>query len=69
MCSHQEGLAEDSTLEELSLHDVPSDDDGAVSARNALSFRTNSTLKSLTVSFAPTQEKIICCSLRLEVVK
>jgi hypothetical protein len=47
------GLAKNSTLEKLSLHHmVPSDDDGAVSARNALSFlRTNSTLKSLTVSF------------------
>jgi hypothetical protein len=45
------GLAKNSTLEELSLQHVPSDDDGAVSARNALSFlRTNSTLKSLTVS-------------------
>jgi hypothetical protein len=37
-----------------------SDDDGAVSARNALSFlRTNSTLKSLKVSFAPTQRDYV----------
>jgi hypothetical protein len=52
------GLEKNSTLEELLLDNmVPSDDDGAVSARNALSFlRTNSTLKSLTVSFAPTQK-------------
>jgi hypothetical protein len=49
------GLAKNSTLETLSLNDmVATDDDGAVSARDALSFlRTNSTLKALTVSFVP----------------
>jgi hypothetical protein len=53
------GLTKNSTLEELSLDDmVPSDDDGAISARNALSFlRTNSTLKSLTVSFIAQAEQ------------
>jgi hypothetical protein len=53
------GLAKHSTLEKLPLYDmVLSDDaDGAVIARNALSFlRTNSTLKSLTVSFLGAQE-------------
>jgi hypothetical protein len=52
------GLAKNSTLEELTLCSmVPSDEDGTVTARNELSFlRTNSTLKSLTVSFTPTQE-------------
>jgi hypothetical protein len=47
------GLAKNTALEFLSLHGIlTSDDDGAISARNALSFlRTNSTLKSLTVSF------------------
>jgi hypothetical protein len=47
------GLAKNSTLEELSQHDIVlSDDDGAVSAHNALSFlRTNSTLKSLRFVF------------------
>jgi hypothetical protein len=49
------GLAKNSTLEELRLCDMIPDgdeDEGAVSARNALSFlRTNSTLKSLTVTF------------------
>jgi hypothetical protein len=65
------GLAKNSTLEDLSLHDVlPSDDDGAVSARNALSFlRTDSTLKSLTVSFAPTQRKSYALAFRLEALK
>jgi hypothetical protein len=61
-------LAKNSTLEELSLYDVlPSDDDGAVSARNALSFlRTNSTLKSLTVSLAQTQRESYVYAFRLE---
>jgi hypothetical protein len=65
------GLAKNSTLEELSLDNmVPNNDDGAVSARNALSFlRTNSTLKSLAVSFAPTQEAYYVSAFRLEAVK
>jgi hypothetical protein len=64
------GLAKNSTLEELSLDDV-SDDDGAVMARKALSFlRTNSTLKSLTVTFVQTQESYDSASaFRLEAVK
>jgi hypothetical protein len=62
------GLAMNSTLEELSLHGmVPSDDDGAVSARNALSFlRSNSTLKSLTVSFVRAQKEPYVSAFRLE---
>jgi hypothetical protein len=65
------GLAKNSTLEELSLNDmVPSDDDGAVSARNALSFlRTNSTLKSLKVQFVETQMKSYVSAFRLEALK
>jgi hypothetical protein len=66
------GLAKNSTLEELSLsHMDPSDDDGAISARNALSFlRTNSTLKSLTICF-PVQAHMESYSsaFRLEAVK
>jgi hypothetical protein len=60
------GLANNSTLEELVLENmVPSDDDGAVSARSALSFlRTNSTLKSLTLCFAQ-----YVSTFRLEAVK
>jgi hypothetical protein len=65
------GLAKNSTLEELILDKViPSDDDGAFSARNALSFlRTNSTLKSLTVSFAPAQKESFVSAFRFEAVK
>jgi hypothetical protein len=65
------GLAKNSTLEELSLHRIySSDDDGAASARNALSFlRTNSTLKSLTVSFAQSQKASYISAFRLEAVK
>jgi hypothetical protein len=65
------GLAKNSTLEELSLGDmISSDDDGAVSARNALSFlRTNSTLKSLTVMFDLYQKKSYVSAFRLEAVK
>jgi hypothetical protein len=65
------GLAKNSTLEELSLHEiVPSGNDGAVSARNALSFlRANSTLKSLTVSFMQTQQESYVSAFRLEAVK
>jgi hypothetical protein len=49
---------------------VPSDDDGAVSARNALSFlRTNSTLKSLHVHFMETQMESYLSAFRLEAVK
>jgi hypothetical protein len=65
------GLAMNSTLQELSLHDmVPIDDDGAVSARNALSFlRINSSLKTLTVSFQPVEEESYVSAFRLESVK
>jgi hypothetical protein len=65
------GLAKNSTLKELSLANmVAGDGDGAVSARNALSFlRTNSSLKSLTVSLAPAQNDSYISAFRLEVVK
>jgi hypothetical protein len=65
------GLAKNTMLEELILDDmVTSDDDGAVSARNALSFlRTNSTLKSLTVSFLRAQNESYVSAFRLEAVK
>jgi hypothetical protein len=65
------GLGMNSTLEELSLYDmVPSDDNGAVAARNALSFlRTNSTLKSLTVSFVRAQKAPYVSAFRLEALK
>jgi hypothetical protein len=65
------GLANNSTLEKLSLEDlVPSDDDGAVLARNVLSFlRTNSTLKSLKVRFVQTQMESYVTAFRLEAVK
>jgi hypothetical protein len=65
------GLGKNSTLEELSLYEmVPSDDDGTLSARNALSFlRTNTTLKSLTVSFQPFEEESYVFAFRLEAVK
>jgi hypothetical protein len=67
------GLVKNSTLEELSLYGVlPSDDDGAVSARNSLCFlRTNSTLKYLVVHFAyfaQTQRKSYVSAFRLEAV-
>jgi hypothetical protein len=65
------GLAKNSTLEELSLDNmVSNNDDGALSARNALSFlRTNSTLKSLSVSFYQTEETSYISAFRLEAVK
>jgi hypothetical protein len=65
------GLAKNSTLEELSLHTLlASVDDGAVSARHTLSFlRTNYTLKSLTVSFVQGQERLYASAFRLEAVK
>jgi hypothetical protein len=65
------GLAKNSTIEVLSLdHTLPSDDDGAVSARNALSFlRTNSTLKSLTVSLVDCRNESYASAFRLEAVK
>jgi hypothetical protein len=70
------GLAPNSTLEELSLYNMfPIGDDGAVSARNALSFlRTNTALKSLTVSFFRTLtrgvlEESYVSPFRLEAVK
>jgi hypothetical protein len=49
---------------------VPSDDDSAVPARNALSFlRTNSTLKSLTVIFMQSLKESYVSAFRLEAVK
>jgi hypothetical protein len=65
------GLAKNSTLEKLSLHGIlSSDDDGAVSARNALSFlRTNSTLKSLTISYTQTQRESYLSAFRFEALK
>jgi hypothetical protein len=65
------GLAKNVTLEELILDKViPSDDDGAVSARNALSFlRTNSTLKSLALSFVRAQKESFVSAFRFEAVK
>jgi hypothetical protein len=65
------GLAKNSTLEELALNDiVPSGSDGAVLARNALTFlRTNSTLKSLAVSFVRAQTESYVSAFRLEAVK
>jgi hypothetical protein len=67
----KKGLAKNSTLEKLSLYTIFSSDvDGALSARNALSFlRINSTLKSLAVNFAPTQNKSHVSAFRLEAVK
>jgi hypothetical protein len=66
------GLAKNLTLENLSLEGmIPSDDDGAVSARNALSFlRTNTTLKSLTVCFqSGCEESLFGFAFQLEAVK
>jgi hypothetical protein len=65
------GLAKNSTLEELSLYDVlSSDDNGTVSARKALSsLRTNSTLKSLAVSFAQIQRESYLSAFRLEAMR
>jgi hypothetical protein len=69
------GLAKNTALENLSLYDiVKSNDDGAVSARSALSFlRTNSTLKSLTVSFVrafnEAEEHSYVSTFRMEAVK
>jgi hypothetical protein len=65
------GLAKNSTLELLSLNGmVLSDDDGAVSAHNALSFlRTNSTLKSLEISFVESHQESHVFDFRLEAVK
>jgi hypothetical protein len=49
---------------------VPNGDDGAVSARNTLSFlRTNSTLKSLEISFEQTLQESYVSAFRLEAVK
>jgi hypothetical protein len=68
------GLANNSSLEKLSLYGMhSSDDDGALWARNALSFlRTNTTLKDLTVTFELFQgdtEEIYVSPFRLEAVK
>jgi hypothetical protein len=66
------GLEKNSTLKELSLKNIfPSDHQfDSVSARNALSFlRTNSTLKSLTVSFVCSQNESYVSAFRLEAVK
>jgi hypothetical protein len=64
------GLAKKSTLENLTLYGMySSDDDGATSARNALSFlRTNTTLKCLTVTFERAREEYVS-AFRLEAVK
>jgi hypothetical protein len=64
------GLAMNSTLEDLFLLVmIPSDDDGAVSARNALNFlRTNCTLKSLKIDFQAHNESFVT-AFRLEAVK
>jgi hypothetical protein len=64
-------LTKNSTLEELILDKViPSDDGGAVSVRNALSFlRYNSTLKSLTVSLVRAQKESFVSAFRFEAVK
>jgi hypothetical protein len=64
------GLAKNSTLEALVLDDmITSDSDNGVSARNALSFlRTNSTLRSLTVSFVRAQNESYVSAFRLEAV-
>jgi hypothetical protein len=62
------GLQRILTLEELSLTMVPSDDDGAVSARNALFFRTQ-LHSSLTVSFSANQKESYVSAFRLEAVK
>jgi hypothetical protein len=65
------GLAKNSTLEKLSLYSVlPGDDDGAVSAHKAFSFlSTNSTLLSLKVAFARSQEVSYVSAFRSETVK
>jgi hypothetical protein len=66
------GLTKNTTLEKLTLKGIrPRDDDGAVSARNALSFlRINSTLKSLTVSFrVGARKESYASAFRLEAVK
>jgi hypothetical protein len=65
------GLGKNSTLEKLSLHGMHSSgDDGALMARNSLSFlRTNSTLKSLTVTFERVREESYVYAFRLETVK
>jgi hypothetical protein len=63
------GLAKNSTLEELSIL-VVGDGDGGISARSALSFlRSNSTLKSLTVSFASTGKESYISAFRLDAVR
>jgi hypothetical protein len=66
------GLTKNTTLENLTLTGMlPRDDDGAASARNALSFlRTNTTLKSLTVFFVvPDRNGSYTSAFRLEAVK
>jgi hypothetical protein len=65
------GLAKNSTLTFLALESMlPSDDDGAVSARNALSFlHSNTTLTSLRVTFERGQVESYGSAFRLEAVK
>jgi hypothetical protein len=65
------GLTKNTTLKKFSLDGMlPSGDDGTVSARNALSFlRTNTTLKTLTVSFQPVEDESYVSAFRLEAVK
>jgi hypothetical protein len=67
----ESGLAKNSTLKKLSLLSMrSSDEDGAVSSRNTLSFlRTNSTLRSLTVSFVRAQKESYVSAFRLEAME
>jgi hypothetical protein len=62
------GLAKNTTLEEVELEGIiPSGDDGALLARNALSFlSTNTTLKFLGVSFAGVLKESNTSAFRLE---
>jgi hypothetical protein len=69
--SHQEWARKELDARGLPLSNMsPSDDDGAVSARNTLSsLHTNSTLKSLIVSFAQTQKVSYVSAFRLKALK
>jgi hypothetical protein len=64
------GLVKNSTLEELSLYNMsPSDDDGAVSARNAFLFFALTPLSSLIGTLLHRKLKgIICFRLSIEAV-
>jgi hypothetical protein len=65
------GLAKNTTLEELSIEEIiPSGDDEALLARNALYFlRTNTTLKSLTVNFLLVRKEAYASAFRLEALR